>query len=254
MPPPNPRDYRAVTSSSLLHTNMFWFNCPQVVSLCLHDASFLDFPPCAVERDAPGCGGRVSVPLGPGSGQVRAPDSFGHAQHLLIKEVGSLPSLTPGPFSFRCEHGILCILRHLIRASRQYAPTEGRRWWQTARAGTLWTAGPPAPPCPLRYPCRPPPKRFYCCFFIFLFCPLTQFCFPVSYFGCFVPTLSSAAAGRHNITTARRLICQGAEKLAVFFLRRTPNMCWIRVKSTLLMVICTIAIAADGDLILSSSM
>lgn len=62
------------------------------------------------------------MPLGPGSGPVRAPDSFGHAQHLLIKKVGSLMSLTPGPFSFRCEHGILCILRHLIRASRHTQP------------------------------------------------------------------------------------------------------------------------------------
>lgn len=102
------------------------------------------------------------MPLGPGSGPVRAPDSFGHAQHLLIKKVGSLMSLTPGPFSFRCEHGILCILRHLIRASRHTQPRRvdggGRR-----REPDPLDRGTPAPPASPPVPLSP----FFLVVFVF---------------------------------------------------------------------------------------
>lgn len=175
---------------------------------------------------------------------VRAPDSFGHAQHLLIKEVGSLMSLTPRPFSFRCEHGILCILRHLIRVSCHTHPRRvgggGRR-----REPDPLDGGTPAPHVPAWNPCPPP---FFFCKKIEVFCPLTQFSLPVSYFESSVPTLSSAAAGDHNMTT-RHLICP---ELALF----SQNTQYVLDQSQVHSAHGNLHyyIAAHGDLILSSSM
>lgn len=58
----------------------------------------------------------------------RAPDSFGHAQHILIRRWAA-SCLSPQPLSFQCEHGILRILRHLIRVSciRRRVDGGGRR-------------------------------------------------------------------------------------------------------------------------------
>lgn len=172
---------------------------------------------------------------------VRAPDSFGHAQHLLIKEVGSLMSLTPGPVSFRCEHGILCILRHLIRVS---CHTHPRR---VDGGGRRREPDPLDPGCPTSMPGTLVPP-----FFLQkkdeVFCPLTQFCLPVSYFEDLVPTLSSAAAGHPNMS-ARHLICP---EPALF----SQNTQYVLDQSQVHSAHGNLHyyIAAHGDLILSSSM
>lgn len=49
-------------------------------------------PSVTVRVQPPGQCASLRAASGPRFG---APDSFGHAQHLLIKEVGSLMSLTP---------------------------------------------------------------------------------------------------------------------------------------------------------------